>query len=266
MTNSRQEEAERALVLAASELDGPCIARELRHHGVSERTTIAIVAPVLAASRLSEIAGDLDDQRAEAQERVRTSIDCLEKHGLSGEGWVGDSDPLIALEDALAQFPADSVFVATHRTDEMAYAEEGLVSRAAGRLGVDVVHVVIDCDDAHPLREVEEVSADREAERRESRLRRWHHRDLLALFVGVVGTVVMGILAFGGGGVGGGQATTVIQLLIALGGFFLTFWAGAALMIGEAAENQRRGVQVAARAILVYMPLAVIASIVLNAV
>jgi cation transport ATPase len=208
--------------------------------------------------------GAMDEERKEAEERLRTSLDYLAAEGFNADGWVGDSDPVLALEDAIAQFEFRTLIVATHRDAEQAFAEEDLAPHAAGRLATDVVHVVIDGDERHSLSEVEEVEAAPEVEARMDRRAMRTRRDLLALGVGVLGTVVLGVLLFGADGVRNGGPQGVIQALIGAGVFFLTFWGGAQVLFGEAVNRRRGATGRVATTILVAVPIAVIVSVILT--
>jgi hypothetical protein len=72
---------------------------------------VLVVAPALN-SRLRQWASDEDRARRRAAERLRAYLDQLEKRGVHAEGRVGDADPLLAIADALAMFPADEIVIA----------------------------------------------------------------------------------------------------------------------------------------------------------
>jgi len=46
-----------------------------------------------------------------AEERLVVSLAALRARGLDAEGYVGDSDPLVAAKEALRLFPADDVVI-----------------------------------------------------------------------------------------------------------------------------------------------------------
>jgi hypothetical protein len=72
---------------------------------------VVVVAPALN-SRLRRWASDEDRARRRAAERLRAYLDQFEKLGVHAEGRVGDADPLLAIADALAMFPADEIVIA----------------------------------------------------------------------------------------------------------------------------------------------------------
>jgi hypothetical protein len=92
---------------------------------------VLVVAPALN-SRLRRWASDEDRARRRAAERLRAYLDQLEKLGVHAEGRVGDTDPLLAIADALAMFPADEIVIAA---DAVPLAE-GLARQARQRFRV----------------------------------------------------------------------------------------------------------------------------------
>ena len=91
---------------------------------------VLVVAPALN-SRLRHWVSDEDAARRRAQARVAAVVDRLEQQGVQAEGRVGDADPLLAIADALAAFPADQIVIAARpeRSTE-------LVASARARFGL----------------------------------------------------------------------------------------------------------------------------------
>jgi hypothetical protein len=92
---------------------------------------VLVVAPALN-SRLRRWVSDEDRARRRAAERLRGYLDQLEKRGVHAEGRLGDADPLLAIADALAMFPADEIVIAA---DAVPLAEH-LARRTRQRFGV----------------------------------------------------------------------------------------------------------------------------------
>jgi hypothetical protein len=98
---------------------------------------VVVVAPALN-SRLRRWVSDEDAARRRAHERLDALVDRLRPVAGRVEGRVGDADPLLAIGDALATFPADEIVVAaggeysTGRTVE-------LVVRARERFALPVL-------------------------------------------------------------------------------------------------------------------------------
>ena len=59
-------------------------------------------------------------------------------------GWVGDADPLHAIADALAVFPADELLVVTPAEHRAHWLARDLARRAAEAFALPVVHVALD--------------------------------------------------------------------------------------------------------------------------
>ena len=55
----------------------------------------------------------------------------------------GESEPLLALQDALATFQADHILVFVHADDEQRYREDDVVGEAERRFGVPVTEARI---------------------------------------------------------------------------------------------------------------------------
>jgi hypothetical protein len=97
---------------------------------------ILVVVPALN-SRLRRWLSDEDAARRRAGERAAAFVDRLEQMGLHAEGRVGDADPLLAIADALATFPADEIVVAAQSEQSGRLADE-LVARARDRFGLPI--------------------------------------------------------------------------------------------------------------------------------
>jgi len=81
---------------------------------------VLVVAPALN-SWLKRLASDDGRARCLAGRRLRTYLEQFELHGVRAEGRIGDSDPLLAIADALATFPADEIVIAADtRAQELA--------------------------------------------------------------------------------------------------------------------------------------------------
>jgi hypothetical protein len=65
-------------------------------------------------SRLKHWLSDEDDARRRAADRLAFSLERLASEGVDAQGWVGDPDPVQAIDDALHLFRAERIVVATH--------------------------------------------------------------------------------------------------------------------------------------------------------
>ncbi len=134
--------ARHVLIVANEELAGG----ELREHLLGargEQMQVDVLAPVLA-SRLHQGLSDIDQELAQARERLERSLAWVRAQGIDARGEVGDPDPTVALEDELRDFGADEVIVVTHPRERAGWQERGELERLRRELDVPVTHVVLD--------------------------------------------------------------------------------------------------------------------------
>lgn len=105
-----------------------------RIRGASE---VLVVAPCLT-SRLESLCSDLDEARIEANERLHIVLDYLRERGLRPQGQIGDESPLLAIDDALAEFPADAIVLALHAQEEENWREHDLLQRLRQRFSIPI--------------------------------------------------------------------------------------------------------------------------------
>lgn len=136
----------RLLVVANETVAGQGLLDEVARRCAGRDCEVFVVAPALAGSRAAHWASDIDDGIALARQRLQLSLAGIERLGLGAEGEIGDSDPNLAIEDALRHFPADEVLISTHPPERSRWLEHGVVSSARDRLELPVTHVVVDLD------------------------------------------------------------------------------------------------------------------------
>ncbi len=81
---------------------------------------------------------DADDAIARAAEVRRETVEQLSEDGISASADTGESDPLDAVGDALATFPADRIVIFTHPRDRSRYREDIDPGEVQERFGVPV--------------------------------------------------------------------------------------------------------------------------------
>jgi hypothetical protein len=79
---------------------------------------------------------------ARAQERLDLGLPPCGRRGIIARGEIGDADPLLAIEDALAGCPAHEVVIAILPPGRSNWIERGLVEKATARFGIPVAHLV----------------------------------------------------------------------------------------------------------------------------
>ena len=91
-------------------------------------------------------ASDIDEGIELARQRLQASLEGTRRLGLQADGEIGDSDPNLAMQDALRHFPADEVLVSPHPPKRSRWLEHGVVATARDRLELPVTHVVVDLE------------------------------------------------------------------------------------------------------------------------
>jgi hypothetical protein len=98
---------------------------------------ILVVAPALP-SRIAWLASDTDRTREVADDRLSAVLEQLEDTETAVAGTVGADDPLLAFEDAVADFRPDHILIALRESDEAGWQERGLVEKVFERFGLPV--------------------------------------------------------------------------------------------------------------------------------
>lgn len=136
----------RVLVVANQTVGGRALLEEIRNRCKGRSALIRVVTPALTSSKLDHWTSDTDEALREARARLESSLEAIGSAGLTAEGDVGDQDPMVAIEDALADFPADEVIVSTHPPGRSKWLERGVVEESRAQLDLPVTHVVVDLD------------------------------------------------------------------------------------------------------------------------
>ena len=109
----------------------------------AEDAEVMVVAPALN-KRFKFLTSDSDEAIARAEGVQQETVERLAEEGMDAAGDTGESDPLLALEDALATYPADHVVLFTHAGGDRNWLEEGLVEKARERLDRPVTHMLVE--------------------------------------------------------------------------------------------------------------------------
>jgi hypothetical protein len=104
---------------------------------------LRVVVPVVDQTRLQWLA-NADDEPREQAEQEAAQIG-RELPSEQTESTAGDSDPLVAVKDALRDFDADEVVVVTRPNEQASWLEEGKGREIARELhGVKVTSIELD--------------------------------------------------------------------------------------------------------------------------
>lgn len=132
----------RVLVIANETVGREELISAIGTRALAEKTSFLVVAPALTTS-VKAWANDEDPARAAAQERLDAMLERLRGAGIDAEGRVGDSDPLVAIEDAVHTFRPDEIVISTHPPGHSGWHEKGIVESARARFDVPVSEVVV---------------------------------------------------------------------------------------------------------------------------
>jgi nucleotide-binding universal stress UspA family protein len=108
-----------------------------------EGAEVLVVSPATHQSKLAFWVSDSDEAIAEAEAAQEETVERLEEEGIDAAGDTGESEPAVALEDALATFPADRIVVFSHPGGDRDYREDAGLADAEARFGVPVTHALI---------------------------------------------------------------------------------------------------------------------------
>lgn len=148
LTVSRARDSRhRLLVVANQTVAGRELLEEIRNRCRERDCEILVITPALVGSRAAEWASDLDQGIELAQRRLQSSLAAIEQGGLSARGEIGDSDPNVAIEDALRYFVADEIVISTLPPEKSRWLEHGVVERTREEIDLPVTHVVVDVDE-----------------------------------------------------------------------------------------------------------------------
>lgn len=139
--------AKRVLIIANEAVaDRPAGVPEVVRRQVLEAEEVRVVAPMLTG-RLQSWVSDIDGAASAADERMSAIVGSI---GASGQpaarGHVGDEDPLQAVADALAVFPADALILAVHTPDIANWRERAFGAKVRERFGLPVTEMLLDRD------------------------------------------------------------------------------------------------------------------------
>ena len=104
---------------------------------------VLVVAPALS-SRKRFLLADPDPAIERAEAVQEETVERLDEEGVDAAGDTGESDPLLAIQDALQTFEADEIVLFTHPSGDRNWLEEGLVEEATERFEPPVRHLVVE--------------------------------------------------------------------------------------------------------------------------
>jgi hypothetical protein len=102
---------------------------------------VLVISPATNRSKVAFWVSDSDEAIAEAETAQQETVERLEEEGVDAAGDTGESEPDVAIQDALATFPADRIVVFSH--PDLDYREDQALDDLEDRFGVPVTHAEI---------------------------------------------------------------------------------------------------------------------------
>jgi hypothetical protein len=98
---------------------------------------ILVISPTLPG-RLDWLTSATDKAKEQADERLKAVLGQLEELGAEPEGAIGADDPLLAFDDAIAQFSPTHLLIGLREADRADWQERGLLDALNQRVRVPI--------------------------------------------------------------------------------------------------------------------------------
>ncbi len=138
----RHPMAKKVLALVSEPISRDAL-RSAAGPGIEEDAEVLVIAPALTG-KVRWITSDMDAAIDRAEAVQEETVERLDEEGIDAAGDTGESDPLLAVQDALQTFPADEIVFFTHRRGQRNWLEEGVVEEARERFDAPVDHLVVE--------------------------------------------------------------------------------------------------------------------------
>jgi hypothetical protein len=109
-----------------------------------EGAEVLVVSPATNESPVAFWVSDSDEAIAEAEAAQEETVERLEEEGVDAVGDTGESEPAVAIQDALATFAADRIVVFSHPEGDRDYREDDGLADAEERFGIPLTHALIE--------------------------------------------------------------------------------------------------------------------------
>jgi hypothetical protein len=133
----------RILVVANETVGGEELLTAIKQRVDGVRALVFVVCPALN-TKLRHWVSDEDGARVAAQLRLDASLAAMNEAQIEARGQIGDSDPLLAIEDGIRIFAPDELIISTHPEGRSNWLERGIVEATRERFALPVTHVVVD--------------------------------------------------------------------------------------------------------------------------
>lgn len=129
------------LVLATEPVTPDDVRTALPGDDAVDGAEVLVVAPAVNQSPVAFWVSDSDEAIGEAESVAERTAAALRERGAQARAATGESEPLLALQDALATFPADRILVVVRADEHARYREQDVVGEAERRFGVPVTEI-----------------------------------------------------------------------------------------------------------------------------
>jgi hypothetical protein len=266
----------RLLVVAGETLAAPQVRERIQELVGDREASAFVVAPALASSGVALATGEIDDDIEKARRRLQESQQALRELGIAAEGEVGDSDPSMALEDALRRFDADQVVIAARKGEGERFMEADALQKTPTDLGKPVTQILVDPSAANGTRaEVRRPSPDEGRARDVQPGGDTYHlppmpaRYWLGIAIGVIGTALLFFFALTCQNDHQGRDLPIpcaFTMGLAIAALIVNVFHVVALLLFGSAGYRGRWANLTADIVLYGMPVAVLAGLVLTIV
>lgn len=128
------------LVLATDPVSADDVREALPDEDLGD-AEVLVVSPAVNESPVAFWVSDADEAIAEARSAAERTAADLRDSGAQARATAGESEPLLALQDALATYQADRVLVFVRDDERARYREDDVLGEAQRRFGVPVTEI-----------------------------------------------------------------------------------------------------------------------------
>jgi 4-hydroxyphenylpyruvate dioxygenase-like putative hemolysin len=128
------------LVLATDSISADDVRAALPDDDLKD-AEVLVVSPAVNESPVAFWVSDADEAIAEAESAAERTAADLRESGARARATTGESEPLLALQDALATYQADRVLVFVREEESARYREDDVIAEAQRRFGVPVTEI-----------------------------------------------------------------------------------------------------------------------------
>lgn len=134
--------AKKIIALVSEPISGEAL-RDALGDEATDDMEVLVIAPALI-SKMRWLMADPDPAIRRAEEIQEETVQRLDEDGIDAAGDTGESDPLLAIQDALQTYQADQIVLFTHRQGKRNWLEDGVVEDAKARFDPPVSHMVLE--------------------------------------------------------------------------------------------------------------------------